>query len=183
MNLIIAIVGMPGSGKTEVSNILKDKGLAYLRFGDITMEILQTMGLAVSEKNERMVRESLRKKYGMAAYAKLIIPKIRKELKSKSVVADGLYSWEEYLEFKKAFGTRVSLLSIYASPRTRIKRLMKRTIRSLSPDQLKSRDRAEIEKLNKGGPIAMADYTIINESNFKALKKSVDVIWKSINRA
>lgn len=182
MNSIIVVVGMPGSGKTEVCNIFKKKGFTYLRFGDITMVELNKKGLKVNEKNERRVRESLRKKYGMGAYAKIIIPKIRKELKQKSVIADGLYSWEEYIEFKKAFGTRFSLLAVYASPKTRIKRLIKRTIRSLSPTQLKSRDRAEIENLNKGGPIAMADYTIVNEGDLKSLKKVVESVWQRIQK-
>jgi hypothetical protein len=34
---------------------------------------------------------------------------------------------------------------------------------------VESRDRAEIEKINKGGPIAMADITLVNEGALSEL--------------
>ena len=182
MNKIIAIVGMPGSGKTCVATLLTGKGLAYLRFGDITINEINNRHLTVNERNERMIREEMRSKYGMAAYAKFIIPLIKKELKDRSVIADGLYSWEEYLEFKKAFKRNLVILAIYASPQTRSKRLTRRSIRGLSPAELKSRDKAEIEHLNKGGPIAVADFTIVNESDSKDLAKAVEAFWRHIKR-
>ena len=42
----------------------------------------------------------LRKELGMAAYAILNRPRIDTALEKSNVVADGLYSWEEYLDFK-----------------------------------------------------------------------------------
>ena len=39
-----------------------------------------------------------------------------------------------------------------------------------------SRDRAEIENIDKGGPIAMADFTIINESSLENLKREAERI-------
>ena len=38
------------------------------------------------------------------------------------------------------------------------------------------RDLAEIEKTNKGGPIAMADFTISNESSVANLRKEAERI-------
>lgn len=181
MGKIIAIVGMTGSGKTDASNFLCEKGLAYVRFGDITMEELKKRNLEINEKNERMIRESLRKEHGMAAYAKLNIPQLEETLKKGSVVADGLYSWEEYLLLKEKFGERLVVLAICASPKTRYARLAKRAIRPLTSEETASRDRAEIENLHKAGPIAMADFTIVNEDNLETLKKSVEWLWKKIN--
>jgi dephospho-CoA kinase len=43
-------------------------------------------------------------------------------------------------------------------------------------EEAASRDRAEIEKLNKGGPIVMADFTIINESSLENLSKETERI-------
>jgi dephospho-CoA kinase len=40
-------------------------------------------------------------------------------------------------------------------------------------EEAANRDRAEVENVDKGGPIAMADFTIINESSLKELKKEV----------
>jgi dephospho-CoA kinase len=38
-------------------------------------------------------------------------------------------------------------------------------------EEAASRDRAEVENINKGGPIAMADFTIINESSLENLRQ------------
>jgi dephospho-CoA kinase len=41
----------------------------------------------------------------------------------------------------------------------------------LTLEEAVKRDRAELENINKGGPIAMADFTIINESSLANLRK------------
>jgi len=43
----------------------------------------------------------------------------------------------------------------------------------LTEAEAASRDAAEIENVSKGGPIAMADFTIINESSLENLRKEV----------
>lgn len=185
---IIAIVGMPGSGKSEVANFFQDKGYAYIRLGQLTLDEIKKRGLECSEANERIIREMLRRKYGMAAFAKLNFPKI--DASQRNIVVDGLYSWEEYLVFKEKYQNFITL-AIYASPATRHRRLISRAkrhrldpnlkYRSFSLNEAQSRDRAEIEKLNKGGPIAMADFLIINEGTKKELKNNLLKIFKKIN--
>ena len=180
-NKIISIVGMCGAGKTDVSEFLKQKGFSYVRFGDITMDELKKRNLEINEKNERFIRESLRKEYGMAVYAKLTIPKLESLLKEGNVIADGLYSWEEYLILKEKFGKNILVLNIQTSPETRTKRLVSRKIRPLTKEEVASRDKSEIENLKKGGPIAMADYTITNEGTPEDLKNSLNVFYNWIN--
>jgi len=63
------------------------------------------------------------------------------------------------------------VVAVYSSPSTRYARLSNRPVRPLKLEEAYSRDEAEIMKLNKGGPIAMADFTIINESSLKDLEK------------
>ena len=60
-NKIICIVGMPGSGKSVVADELVKNSFAFLRFGQITLDIVKERGLKPIEKNEREVREGLRK--------------------------------------------------------------------------------------------------------------------------
>jgi len=176
MNKVVAIVGMAGSGKSEVAKILESKGFIRVRFGDITDQEIKKRGLVLNENNERHIREILRKEMGMAAYAILNRPRIDEALKSHPVVADGLYSWEEYLFFKNCYAENFVVIAIYASPQTRYNRLSQREYRPLSPQEAASRDKAEIENLNKGGPIAMADFTIINESTLDELKQQTEKI-------
>lgn len=176
---IVALVGMPGSGKSEVARVFEESGFARIRLGDITDEEIKKLGLPLNEANERMVRESLRRKYGMAAYAILSKPKIDFFLPKSSVILDGLYSWEEYLVLKSYYGEELAVLAVWASPLTRYKRLAGRKIRPLTLDEASARDKAEIENLNKGGPIAMADITILNELSLQSLQKAAQRI---INR-
>ena len=70
MNKIIVIVGMCGSGKSIATDILVNKGYEKVYFGGVTMDKLKEENLEVNPQNEKMMREKLRKEYGMAAYAK-----------------------------------------------------------------------------------------------------------------
>jgi dephospho-CoA kinase len=173
---VAAIVGMAGSGKSEVAARFEQKGFKRIRFGDITDEEVYHRGLSLNEENERAVREALRRENGMAAYAILNKPKIDTALETSNVVVDGLYSWEEYLFLKKSYGNDLYIIAIYSSPDTRHSRLAAREVRGLTKEESYGRDKVEIENINKGGPIAMADFTIINESTMENLIAETDSI-------
>ncbi len=173
---VVAIVGMPGAGKSEVARLFQERGFARIRFGDITDAEVKQRGLALNEENERRFRERLREEHGMAAYAILNRPRIDAARKETDVVIDGLYSWEEYLDLKDYYGDDLSLVAVWASPETRYTRLTGRAARPLTPGEAASRDRAEIEHINKGGPIAMADFTVNNESSLADLRKETERI-------
>lgn len=179
MKHLIALVGMPGSGKSEAGNFFKESNIPVLRFGDITEEIIKERNLPITEENERTVRENLRKEFGMAAYAIKMQPKIETALEhSTIVVLDGMYSWEEYIYLKERFPF-LQVLCIYASPQVRYERLLHRPERSLTHHDAVSRDHAEITNLNKGGPIAMADYLIKNEGTQDELQKELQEFVKA----
>jgi dephospho-CoA kinase len=173
---LYAIVGMAGAGKSEAAQVFEDSGYIKVRFGDITDDQIKKRGLVVNEENERAVREALRKEYGMAAYAILNRPKIDQALQNNPVVIDGLYSWEEYKSLKSYYGEKLVVVAILASPATRHFRLSSRTIRPLSSSEALSRDSSEIENLNKGGPIAMADFNVINEGSLQELSAQIRVL-------
>jgi len=177
---VVAIVGMAGSGKSEVARLFEENGFARIRFGDVTDEEIRKRGLEVNEANERKVREELRKEYGMAAYAILNLSRIDLARKQSDVVVDGLYSWQEYTFLKTYYSQGLYLVAVWASPKTRYARLGNRADRSLTAEEAASRDKAEIEKVNKGGPIAVADFTIINESSLKDLKKETKRIISAL---
>ena len=177
---VVAIVGMVGSGKSEVAKLFSDKGFTTVRFGDITDEAVKKQGLPLTEENERPVRERIRNEHGMAAYARLSVPRIDAALKNSNVVVDGLYSWEEYTFLKDYYGDEFIVVAVWSSPKDRYARLSRRKIRQLTPQEAASRDRAEIENLNKSGPICMADFTILNDSSLSNIKKQVDRIIASL---
>lgn len=191
-NKIIAIVGMCGAGKSVVADYLVERGYAFLRFGQITLDLIKDKGLEVNEVNEKMIREGLRQEHGMGAYATVNLPKIDELLLSgKSVVVDGLYSWSEYKVLKDKYGENLFVLAVYAPPKLRYQRLSGREhnqskdkdvrFRMLTPEQAKARDYAEIENIEKGGPIVMADYTIINNSDLNKVYSQIDEFLNSLN--
>ena len=170
---VVSIVGMAGSGKSEVARAFEKKGFIRIRFGDVTDEAIKKRDLELNEKNERYIRELLRQKHGMSAYAQLNLPRIDSALKHSDVVIDGLYSWEEYTFLKTYYGENFCVVAVWSSPKTRYARLTGRSTRQLTQEEAASRDWAEIENTNKGGPIAIADFTITNESSLQNLRKAV----------
>ena len=177
---VVAIVGMTGAGKSEAARVFEEHGFKRVRFGDITDEELNNRGLEPDEENERSIREELRLKHGMAAYAKLSLPKIDNSLKSSDVVVDGLYSWEEYTLLKERYGERLNVLAVWSSPATRHARLARRANRPLMPKEAAGRDRSEIENINKGGPIAMADFTVLNENSLEKLRRETEQVLATL---
>lgn len=178
--IIIAFVGMPGAGKSEAASYLAKKGIPFVRFGEITDQGLIKEGLPLSAENEQLFREKLRREYGMAAYAIASEAKIEELLKKNDTLAiDGLYSWEEYTYLKQKH-EGLMIVHIYAEPPIRYKRLAKRSIRSLTASEARRRDIMEIEKLNKGGPIAIADYMIEDNSDISHLHKRIDELLERL---
>lgn len=187
-NKIICVVGMPGSGKSEAADELVKKDFAFLRFGQITLDKVKEKGWKPTEENERKVREEIRRQHGMGAFALLNIAKIDELLRKSNVAVDGLYSWSEYKILKEKYGKKMSVLAVYAPPELRYSRLTDRSIkgdqaqrfRNFTKKEAKARDWAEIENIEKGGPIAMADFTIVNTGTINELKESVNKILSQI---
>ena len=171
---VVSIVGMTGSGKSEVARVFERNGFVRIRFGDVTDEEVKQRGLELNEENERNIRERLRQEHGMAAYARLNLPRIDSALEHSDVVIDGLYSWEEYTLLKTCYGEAFRVVAVWTSPATRYRRLTTRAERPLTLAEAANRDRAEIENINKGGPIAMADFTIKNEASLEDLRQEAE---------
>ncbi len=177
---VVAIVGMAGAGKSEVARLFEKAGFARIRFGDVTDDELRKRGQELNEENERRIREMLRQEHGMAVYAKLNLPRIESALVNSDVVVDGLYSWEEYIFLKEHYGDSLYLVAVWSSPAIRYARLDGRRTRPLTPADTIERDRAEIEISHKGGPIAMADHIIVNESSLGDLRERTQRIIAEI---
>ncbi len=163
MNKIIAVVGMCGSGKSEAVKFFVDSGYKRVYFGEVVMNEMKRLGLEVNEANERATRENLRKEFGMGAMAVKSLPVIEEFMKQNNVVIESLYSWEEFKILKDKFGEAFKLITIYTTKDLRYERLLKRPFRPLTNEESKNRDISEIEKLDKGGPIAYTDYTVMND--------------------
>ncbi len=163
MNKLIAIVGMSGTGKSVITDYLESIGWNKLYFGGITYKLMQEAGIERTPdgKSEKEFREKLRKDYGPECYAKFLEPDIKENLKKGNVVLDGLYSWYEYKYLIERF-KNLKLICVITDKELRYKRVSNRPDRAFNKDAIIYRDISEIENLAKGGPIAYADYYILN---------------------
>ncbi|NPV66132.1 MAG: AAA family ATPase [Anaerolineae bacterium] len=162
---LLALVGMPGAGKSLLASYLEQQGFPQFRFGGITMDELERRGWEVTPHNEKIVREEIRAREGMDAYARRALPIIQAMLaEHRAAVIDGLYSFSEYRTLKAEFGPQLVVVAVACDRALRYARLAARPERPLTPQEAEERDIAEIESLEKGGPIAIADFTILNNT-------------------
>lgn len=177
----LALVGMPGAGKTVCAEHLRRQGYFTLRFGAVVVDEVARRGLPVTPANERVVREELRRRHGMAAMARLSLPKLQAALsRHRCIVIDGLYSFSEYLLLMDELGVPLALVAIAARRQLRYQRLASRSERPLSPPEARQRDIDEIVSLEKGGPIAMADFTLTNDGAPAELLCQLDLLLASL---
>ncbi len=171
----LALVGMPGAGKTLCAMYLQDQGFFQFRFGSIVTDEVTRRGWEINPENERIVREELREEDGMAVMAKRALPHLKDALQTRAcIIIDGLYSFSEYKFLRPELGEDMVVVAIFCPRKLRYERLTTRPDRPLTEEQAQDRDYSEIENLEKGGPIALADYTLINDSTSKGLLQKLD---------
>lgn len=179
---IIAFVGLAGSGKSTAVDYLTEKGYPKVYFGGVVLEAMTAVGLEHTLEKEQLFREELREKEGKDFVAKRIISQIHDLLRAGQhrIVADGLYTWTEYKALKKEFPGELTVVAIVTPKHLRHHRLTQRPVRPLTDAEANQRDWAEIENLEKGGPIAIADQYIINDGDVEKLRIQIDTELQTI---
>ncbi len=175
---VIAFVGMPGSGKDTCSEYLSEKyGWPVIHFGRMVYEEVQRRGLD-NVKDEVFVREDMRRQDGPAVLAKHVAAKADEYFNEGEprVILEGLYSWSEYKYLNEKYADKLLVVALVAPKALRHKRVLERkdAHRAYTLEQLIKREIAEIEGLEKGGPIAYADFTIVNDGSLEEMITNLD---------
>lgn len=160
--LIVAVAGMPGSGKSMVSRIIAGElGCRVYSMGDVVREETRRRGLEVTAENVERVAVELRRELGPQAVAQLLSEKL--QATTGCAVVDGVRSLDEVRVFRSI--APVCIVAVHASPGTRYRRMMERgRLEDLGGlEGFRLRDRSNLA-LGVGSVIAMADFIIINEA-------------------
>lgn len=144
---------------------------------------MKEAGIEWTEANERQFREEIREREGKDFVVKQIIKEIHDLIDAgqRYIVADGLYTWTEYKLLKREFPGELTVVAVVAPKRLRHHRLTLRPVRPLTVEEASSRDWAEIENLEKGGPIAIADHFLHNDKSIDTLEERIDTLLKDLN--
>jgi len=170
--MLILITGLPGSGKTVVARILKQKGFEMIEMGNIARVLAKNQKMSVDE-----FAKFARKKYGKNFFAKKVVEIIKKKKKKKKkFVISGLRNLEELEEFRK-FDKNAKLIAVTAPKELRMKRLLKR--KRKTQKEIEARDKKEIA-LGVTKLMENADFVLANTSTKGELRKNVEEILKAL---
>ena len=175
---ILTFVGLTGSGKSTAVQYFTEKGLPRVYFGGFAYDIMAQRGIPLGEQQEKEFRVQIRRSEGEDVYAKRAIDQIHHLVSSGQhrIIVDGLYSWAEYRTLKHAFPGEMTTVALVAPKHLRYHRLATRSERPQTPEISQERDYSEIEDIQKGGPIAMADFFVANNENVESFYKQLDAI-------
>ena len=176
---IIGISGMPGSGKSIVSEIATDNGAIIVSMGDIIREEAKKRGEGTKE-----TATNLRKEHGQYIVSELTIEKIKKLREDgieNPIVVEGIRSHHEVEMFKENFDNFI-IVSVFANSNLRFERLKERKREDDSQDYegFQKRDFQELG-FGLGYVIALSDKILINESDIQSFKEKINEFFKEIN--
>ncbi|UOG67106.1 AAA family ATPase [Candidatus Nanosynbacter sp. HMT-352] len=173
---IIALVGLAGSGKSSAVEYLTEKGFPKIYFGGVIYKAMDEAEIEKTWDNQQQFREEIRRREGKDFVIKRVIKNIHDLINAgqNKIVLDGLYTWSEYKFLKHEFPGQVVVIAIVTPKYLRYQRMAKRIERPMQPHEVDQRDWSEIENLEKGGPIAIADYFIINDGSLEQLHQKID---------
>lgn len=176
---VMGISGLPGSGKSLVSDLATEKGAIIVSMGDIIREEAKKRGESTKD-----TARNLRAEHGEYIVSELTIKKIKKlqdEGNKNTIIVEGIRSPQEVNMFKENFENFI-ILSIFANPTLRFERLQKRMREDDSKDynEFLKRDQMELD-FGIGTVIALSDKIIINESDLESYTEKINEFLKEVN--
>ena len=181
---IVAFVGMSGSGKSVAVDYMTAKGIPKVYFGGMIYKEMERRGIerTADGKSEKEFREMIRETEGKDWVVRQVIDEVYDLVSAgqKRIVLDGVYSWTEYKTLKREFPGVITFVAVVVPKKLRYKRVSERPDRPFALEEIRERDRSEIENLEKGGPIAAADYYILNEGSVAEMHEKIVGILKEI---
>jgi len=183
LRVVIGLTGMPGSGKSVISNLARDLGIPVVVMGDVVREEVARRGLDPTPENVGKIMLKIRTDFGETVIAERCLSRIE-SLNSPVVLVEGIRSLEEVNFFREKFSD-FELIAVHSSPKKRFKRLRKRRRSDDSQDRdlFEKRDSREL-LVGIGSAIALADHMFVNDGKLETFKSEVKgYLLEAISRA
>ena len=169
---VMGISGMPGSGKSIVSDLAAEKGAIIVSMGDIVREEAKKRG-----ESSKETAQNLRAEHGPYIVSELTIKKIKKlqdDGVENLIIVEGIRSHHEVEMFKENFENFI-ILSVFTNPTIRFERLKLRMREDDSQEysEFERRDKNELG-FGIGTVIALSDKLIINESDLESFQDEIN---------
>ena len=127
MSRVLAVCGMPGSGKGEFAQIFMDAGIPVRSMGDMVREEVARRALEVVPEVFGQVAADLRREFGEDVLAVRLTEAVNTLLDSHPIVLiDGLRGTAEYDVFKSTWGDDFQSVAIHTDKSIRFARMMAR---------------------------------------------------------
>jgi dephospho-CoA kinase len=177
----IALVGLPGSGKSTIRRYIRDKYKARtIASGDIIREETRRRGLKKTPENDAKIALW----FHSSGREKLLVKRLWKKVKNtnrKIIVIDGFRSTQQLNYFVKLSKLKPIIVYIRVPFKIRAQRLMKRRRWGAAESMryIKGRETRE-KKQGVMKIIKKKNYTIDNSKTLKQAKKNTDMVMKKV---
>ena len=171
----IGVVGLPGAGKSVISEVAQQLKIPTVVMGDVIRNLCTERGLTINSDNLGELMTSIRKEEGMNAVAIRALPRIM-NLDGEVVIIDGLRSYEEVEFFRSRF-LKFIIMAVHAAPHIRFERIRRRK-RSDDPQNYRAFQERDHREISAGIAkiLALADIMLVNEGNINQLKNRLNQI-------
>ncbi|MBT5391300.1 MAG: AAA family ATPase [Euryarchaeota archaeon] len=127
MARVVAVCGMPGSGKGEFASVLSENNIPVLSMGDMVRAEVKRLELEESPGIFGEIAAQLRAQYGEDVLAVRLSDAVDSHLESHPIVLiEGMRGTAERVIFEQRWGEQFYSLAVVASPDTRFSRIQNR---------------------------------------------------------
>ncbi len=175
---IIAITGMPCSGKKIIREEVEKRGIPIIVMSRIVRTEMVKKGQIIDNVTLREYATKLRQVHGYDIVAKKAIPHIEEHAGSSIVALDGVRGMKEVDLLKKKYGDDFVLIGVHSSPKVRFNRMLKRCSPSdpQTFEDFEYRERKEFS-WGLGEAISRSDIMIVNENkDVEELKEEFNIM-------
>lgn len=180
--MIICLTGMPGSGKTTVAEMLRERGFEFVEMHDAVNIMMEERGIERTFENRERFALDMRTQKGRDVFAVATAERVKRM--GKNAVINGVRDSDEIDCIKRILGDDVVVVAITAPPELRYERIRK------TPDSwVKAKDRKAFEyrdetnrKMGVEKAMNSADFVIANTGTVEELKTDVESVLREAGK-